>query len=210
MGTITVEEKLEKLKEVFEKCGDERFEFHALRVATPEEFYEAIGNAKKSNPHGAFVEQHSIEEYSNMRFLFVTLDGKAGIAITSDNNIVSIFNGGEQRGVLKTLLPTAIEFGGRKLDNYNAPKLSATYELYGFNPISKTEFDKKFAPSDWNYERDGEPDIVFWIHDDERARDVLYNFGGYDIDWTNIKLFTTYHEAEKYRDDLLNEKKHMN
>ena len=42
----------------------------------------------------------SIDEYKDMK-LYITLDGCAGIAITPDKNIVSIFNGGEKKGVLK-------------------------------------------------------------------------------------------------------------
>lgn len=181
---------------------DNHFKFFPLKSATPKEFYEAIRKAKKTNPFGSFVEQHSVEEYSKMRFLFLTLDNTAGIAITEDNNIVSIFNGGTQRGVLKTLLPMALEVGGNRLDNYDSDKLSSLYELYGFDPISNTEFDKTFAPDDWNYERDGEPDIVFWLHNGDNVGDVILNFGTYDIDCDNVKKFSTYEEAEKFRDSI--------
>lgn len=139
MGDFAISEELKKAFE------SKNIKYYPIRTATAEEFYEAIGRAKETNDHGAFV----------------TLDGTAGIAITKDNNIVSVFNGGQQKGVLKTLMPVAIENGGRKLDNYNSDKLSAMYELYGFNPVSMTEFNEKFAPHDWDYERDGTPDIVF-------------------------------------------------
>lgn len=178
--------------------------FYAIRIATPEEFYEAIGKAKETHPYGAFVTQHKLEEYAKMR-LFITIDGKAGIAITEDNNIVSVFNGSEKRGVLKTLLPVAIQQGGRKLDNYNSPGLSAIYELYGFNPVSKVKFNSKFAPDDWNYERDGEPDVVFWIHNGDSAEDVVLNFGRYLVPWDAVQEFRTYEEAEEYRDKLIDE-----
>lgn len=203
MGTFTVNDKLKKLEQLFQ---DSNFKFFPLKLVTPEEFYVAIGEAKKTNKYGTFVDQHSIEEYSQMRFLFLTLDNKAGIAITTDNNIVSIFNGGEQRGVLKTLLPTAIEFGGNKLDNYDVDKLSGLYELYGFDPVSNVEFDKTFAPEDWNYDRDGTPDIVFWLHNGDEVSDVLLNFGGYDVDWSIVEKFSTYEEARAYRDSKAKQK----
>lgn len=143
-----------------------------------------------------------------MQCLFLTLDSKAGIAVTNDHNIVSIFNGGEQRGVMKTLIPTAIEAGGNKLDNYDSDKLSSMYELYGFKLVSKCEFNETFAPKDWNYERDGKPDIVFWSHNGDSSENVVLNFGDYVVDWSNVKLFSTYEEAEKYRnsqqENLLN------
>ena len=129
MGNFTISEEL---KRAFKERNIECFE---IREASPEEFYDAIGRAKISNEHGAFVTQHSVEDYSQMQHLFLTTDGSAGVAITSDGNIVSIFNGGEKRGVLKTLLPLAIEHGGRKLDNYDSEKLSAMYELHGVLPM---------------------------------------------------------------------------
>ena len=76
------------------------------------------------------------------------------------------------------------------------------YELYGFNPISKTPFDRRFAPDDWNYDRDGTPDVVFWIHNGDSAADVVLNFGTYLVDWEYVKDFRTYDEAEEYRDRL--------
>ena len=198
MGDFTIGESLRR---AFEKSG---ITYYELRNASPEEFYVAIGNAKQTNPHGPFVTQHEVDEYREMR-LFITLDGKAGIAITKDGNIVSVFNGGEKRGVLKTLLPVAIEQGGRKLDNYDSPKLSTMYELYGFNPVTKVRFNDQFSPEDWNYERDGTPDIVFWIHNGDSAVDVVLNFGKHDVSWENVEEFGTYEEAEKRRDKIIEE-----
>ena len=198
MGDFTI---TDELKKAFE---ERKITYYPIRPANPEEFYEAIGHAKEVNEYGPFVTQRTTEEYGEMR-LFITIDGKAGIAITQNNNIVSIFNGGEKRGVLKTLLPVAIENGGRKLDNYNSPGLSAMYELYGFHPISKVRFDSKFAPDDWNFERDGEPDVVFWIHNGDNAADVVLNFGRYDVPWDSVQTFDTYEEAEEYRDKVIEE-----
>lgn len=197
MGDSTISDGL---KEAIKQKGIACYE---IRTATPEEFYEAIGAAKSVNEHGAFVTQHSIEDYRSMKHLFLTIDGKAGIAIAEDNNIVSIFNGGQKKGVLKTLLPLAIEKGGRKLDNYGSEKLSAMYEMYGFNPVSKTEFNCQFAPDDWNYQRDGQPDIIFWIHNGDSAEDVILNFGRYQVPWDSVETFDTYEEAEEYRDKLI-------
>ena len=199
MGDFTI---TEKLKEAF---INQNIEFIPIKEATAEEFYQAIGNAKNINEYGAFVTQHTVDEYGDMQHLFITLDGTAGIAITKDNNIVSVFNGGEKRGLLKTLLPIAIENGGRKLDNYSSKKLSSMYELYGFNPISKVKFNSKFAPDDWNYERDGTPDVVFWIHNGDSAADVVINFGRYVVPWDAVQEFATYEEAETHRDDIIKE-----
>ena len=199
MGNFAI---TEQLKEAFKKQGITYLE---IKNASPDEFFKAIGSAKKLNVHGAFVTQHNIAEYKDEMKLFLTVDNKAGIAVTKDGNIISIFNGGENRGVLKTLLPIAIDNGGEKLDNYNSKKLSSMYEMYGFNPVSKTKFNCKFAPDDWNFERDGEPDIIFWIHNGDKAEDVVLNLGRYKVPWDAVQEFDTYEEAERYRDNLLSE-----
>lgn len=198
MGDFAITEDLRKA------FKEQNIVYYPIRPATPDEFFEAIGHAKEVNPYGPFVTQRSREEYSDM-LLFITTDGQAGIAIERDGNIVSIFNGGSRRGALKTLLPLAIEKGGRKLDNYDSPGLSGMYELYGFNPVSKVRFDSRFAPDDWNYDRDGTPDVVFWIHNGDSAADVILNFGRYDVPWDLVQTFGTYEEAGSFRDKLIEE-----
>ena len=104
-------------------------------------------------------------------------------------------------------MPVAIQHGGNKLDNYNSPRLSALYELYGFNPVSSVKFNSCFAPDDWNYERDGEPDIVFWIHNGDSVEDVVINFSRDVVPWDCVTNFNTYEEAAAYRDSLIESSK---
>jgi len=51
----------DSLKNAFNK---KKIDFYELRIATPEEFYNAIGQAKRNNPYGAFVTQHEIGDYA--------------------------------------------------------------------------------------------------------------------------------------------------
>lgn len=60
-----------------------------------------------------------------------------------------------------------------------------------------------WGPDDWNYERDGKPNVVFWIHNGDHAEDVVLNFGRYLVSWDAVQEFSTYDEAERYRDDLI-------
>ena len=51
MGNFTI---TDSLRRAFQEMN---ITFFVLRIAEPEEFYEAIGKAKQQNEHGAFVTQ---------------------------------------------------------------------------------------------------------------------------------------------------------
>ena len=89
--------------------------------SNPSSFYAAIGDAKQGSDHGAFVTQHEVEEYANMQLFLDDAKG-VGVAVTSDGDIVSVFkNPGRSavRGSVSSILLTAIQNGGVKLDNFN-------------------------------------------------------------------------------------------
>ena len=170
-----------------------------LIAASASEFQNAIKVAKQVNAYGMFVDKHSVVDYERMTTI-LTSNKTAGVAIEDDGNIVSLFSSGRHCGVIRTLLPVAIWLGGRKLDNYSSARLSAMYEMYGFYPISKVAFDREYAPENWNYDRDKEPDIVFWIHNGDSAADVVQRLGSYMVTWNHVESFATYEEARAYRD----------
>lgn len=61
----------------------------------------------------------------------------------------------------------------------------------------------EYAPDDWNYERDGRPDIIFWIHNGESAEQIAKTLGTREMpDLSHLPLMD-YEEAAKYRDGLL-------
>lgn len=131
-----------------------------------EKFHQAITAAKANNAFGAFVHAYSQEIYQGMS-LYLLNDGSkkgvAGVAVTSDGDIVSVFKHPDcsVSGVaLKYLIPKALANGGRKLDCFNG-FLPGHYAKLGFVPTSKVKFNDEFAPEDWNYARDKRPDIVF-------------------------------------------------
>ena len=144
----------------------------------PSSFYAAIGEAKQKNKHGAFVTQHEVDEYANMR-LFLDDTKGVGVAVTADGDIVSVFKNPKintARGSVSSILLTAIQNGGVKLDNFNGD-LSGMYNDHGFIPVARTAFVDEYAPDDWNYERDGRPDIIFWIHNGESVEQIAKTLG---------------------------------
>ena len=170
-------------------------------------FHQAIGRAKQNNMHGAFVTQHEVSEYANDA-LFLSEDGNTGVAVTPDGDIVSVFKNpnGKAKKAVHSILLTALENGGVKLDNFDGA-LSDMYWNHGFIPVVRTSFDPEFAPTDWNYARDGQPDIIFWVHNGEDAQTVARRIGEYgDLpDLTKLPVMS-YDEAAAYRDNILKQR----
>ena len=169
----------------------------------PSSFYAKIGEAKESNPYGAFVTQHEIEDYAKMR-TFLNDDGTVGVAVKDDGDIVSVFKNkkNKSKDAVSSILLTALENGGTKLDNYDGV-LSKMYLNHGFIPVARTAFVDEYAPSDWNYERDGRPDIIFWMHNGNDVETVARNIGTQEMPDLNALPLMEYDEAAAYRDGLI-------
>lgn len=164
-------------------------------------FFTALKSAKYKNPYGPYVTLHDVEDYSKCKSLFLLYDNTAGIAIEEDGNIISVFSDQTHRGVLRYLLTAAVNVGGNKLDCFGSERLRALYHQRGFIPICKTKFVRKFAPDDWNYERDGEPDIIFWIYDYRNQTPM--NDVCVKVDWENIVSVPSYDQAWEYREQVI-------
>jgi hypothetical protein len=167
-------------------------------------FFDAINTAKKEIPHGPYVTAHTPNEYLQMK-TFLTSDGHAGVAVTKDGDIVSVFNNSSKskiKGGATQLLVTALENGGKKLDNFDGT-LSRIYEQHGFVPVAKTKFNKEFAPPDWKPEF-GEPDIMFYVHNGDTTTKIANKVGEYELfPKDKVPMFNTYDEAAAYRDKVL-------
>jgi hypothetical protein len=140
-------------------------------VDRPDLFALAIQGSKANNPSAASVYVYPVEEYSAMR-LFLTSSGKSGFAIKPDGDIVSVFNyDPDNKGVVHAMLPLAVQLGGRKLDAFDTvlPKL---YGMHGFRAVARLPWNDEFSPEGWNKQdyrayNNGEPDVVFMVHDPE-------------------------------------------
>ena len=182
-----------------------------MRQADATTFYEKIGQAKQNNSHGAFVTQYKKSDYKNMLPLLGD-NGNVGVAVKQDGDIVSVFKNDSSNAniVVSSILLTAIENGGVKLDNFHG-SLSNMYADHGFIPVARAEFVDKFAPPDWNYDRDKRPDIIFWIHNGDSTSDVADNIGKYPMVSDMLKNVPKfygiegYDKAAAYRDQILND-----
>lgn len=83
--------------------------------------------------------------------LYASQDGGVGVAVTDDGDIVSVFKNptiNQSRKAVSSILFTALENGGVKLDNFGSDALSNMYLQHGFIPVARTAFVDEFAPSD--------------------------------------------------------------
>jgi len=134
-------------------------------VDDPELYYDAVSLAKERNEYGQFVDAGSVESLSEKR-MFLYAGGEAGFAVGEDGNITNVFKNPDftkRKGTVYEMLSQAVDKGGDRLDNYDGA-LTTFYAQSGFQPEARLEFNREFAPDDWNYERDGEPDIMFSRH----------------------------------------------
>lgn len=127
-----------------------------------DEINKEVFNTKDSKWFGAYVHTHEPKEYAEVDQLHLLEGSEGGFAIKS-GDIISVFKHPKvKRSLLGELIPKAIQMGGTHLDCFNGI-LPTLYSKFKFMPVSKVKFNREFAPEDWNYARDEEPDIIFMI-----------------------------------------------
>lgn len=152
--TRRISEVSTKIDEELDKRGI-RHTKQAVRHASAQEFHDAIIKAKKENPNGWMVDAHEISDYEN-NLCLLTEDGKSGIAITKDGDIISVFSSVARDSRLEKLMQMAIAAGGKALDCYylvgedgTIKGLPDLYARFGFKVDATTPFNEEFAPDDY-------------------------------------------------------------
>lgn len=158
----------------------------SITQVSASQFHKAISAGKSQAKHGWMVDVHSVKEYRGMR-CYLTADGKSGIAIKRDGNVVSLFSAGGG-GKLGKLLPFAVAAGGRKLDCFGGG-LQNMYAAYGARATGKTPFLEEFAPDDWD-RGDGKPDIVAMTLPSSLDELVKSYDKSRTIDMSKVRTFT--------------------
>ncbi len=181
-------------------------------------FSVALETAKTANPNGGMVDSQSVESLSqNGARVFMRPGGGAGVAVEADGNIVGVFKNPD---ILKAgrsvydLLYSALAQGGNHLDcyaTYAKHDLSSKYAQFGFEPVAWLEFNREFAPDDWNYEKWGEPDVVMWVHNGDTVEDIISREEPYRV-WTKedihtLPKFEDYDEAKAYQNKVREQQK---
>lgn len=180
----------EEYEDMAEDWGTDDAESETPEIETvtvePDEYNQSINEFVEADPEkGAFLTVHSPEELAD-HTLLMTEDRGAGVAVSPEGDVQNLFNhtGPEDAG--DELIQKAIAAGGRTLDCYDG-YLRRLYTKHGFREVGRMEFVREFAPDDWNYEKYGEPDVVFMAYaPDELSTEISNQY--YETDeWTDAK-----------------------
>lgn len=177
----------------------------AVSVRSPESYHpksaeaftNALVEAKKTVPERAAwrVASPTAEEflqYHRNPKMYVTKGGGT-VAITEDGDIVGLCKcyGDGLSGT--DLLAFAVAKGGKKLDAFSG--LFDFYSKRGFEPVSWTHFDERYAPPDWVKGRDAPEPIIFWKYTGKQTSVTCEQF------LSEVSPSKDYGEAEKIRDE---------
>lgn len=92
---------------------------------------------------------------------YVATGGGVGFTLVPGGEIVNIFNNTGIKLCGREALAKAVRLGGRKVFCFDG-FLRKLYEKFGFVEVTRAKWDPMFAPSAWNYDKYGKPDVV-WL-----------------------------------------------
>ena len=182
-------------------------------TSDPQLFSTALEEARQKNPHGLMVSPKTVEELNQPGTrTFMSSDNMAGALVTADGDIEAVFKNPQSKAkqAATSLLITAVENGGRKLDCYG-DELVHTYNGRGFEAVARIPFNAGAVEDGWTY---GAKDVyVMKLLDGVTAQDIAGRLrmdeadGGFhmqtDAELANLPVFDDYDEALAYRDSLL-------
>lgn len=182
-------------------------------TSDPQLFSTALEEARQKNPHGLMVSPKTVEELSQPGTrTFMSADNMAGALVTEDGDIEAVFKNPQSKAkqAATSLLITAVENGGRKLDCYGTG-LVRTYNDRGFEAVARIPFNAGEVEDGWTY---GNQDVyVMKLRDGVTAQDIAGRLGmneadgGFhmqtDAELANLPVFDDYDEALAYRDSLI-------
>jgi len=174
---------------------------HAGGAETGDRFHRAITEAVAGHPLGAAVEIKDVSEYQKEGYkLILADDDTAGVAVTPDGDLVSVFKKPGSKAKILDHLKEAVEQGAETLDAYDINGfLPNLYQNIGFRPTGRIKFNREYAPEGWPYDKAGEPDIVFMTRDPNRPVDPNYD---YNAEREQVPLHESYDDAVAARDAI--------
>ena len=137
--------------------------------------YPIFMESLKRSRHPASLTWYSKEEYARSGTKLYKVAGfDAGFAVKGDGDIVSVHNNTNIRNVAPAMIKKAVELGGTHLDHYSYRRLNDVYSGAGFEEYEEYPWDDRYAPENWDYEKDGKPPVKMrglksWIDAQRKA-----------------------------------------
>lgn len=106
-----------------------------------------------------FITSISFEHYhDNLKGLYLSDSKNSGFGITKENELVALFAlPGSHEG--KAAVQAAIELGASWIFFFDGHLLKF-YESLGFKVTLREAWNDEYAPTGWNYEKYGRPDVI--------------------------------------------------
>jgi hypothetical protein len=120
---------------------------------------------KSSRPE--FLTPYTAEEMKGWNH-FITED-EVGFTLTDKMDIIAVVNNSGQKGAGVAAVTQALAQGGQTLDCVDG-FFGDYYLRFGFVEAWRVKWDDAKAPSGWNYEKYGRPDIVGYEYPGELSR----------------------------------------
>jgi hypothetical protein len=163
-------------------------------------FHKLITQSKSINKFGASVHVYEPGEYAQMR-LFITPDGKAGVALKPDGDLVSGFSNQEvdKPRRIAQLLGLAIKEGAIKADSFDTV-LPQYYIDFGLLPVAQDKWNEEFKPEKWDKEvfkqwNNGEPDVIYYVYKGGDRSTISERAGEFGS-WKDLKKDVPYAEYD--------------
>jgi len=137
-------------EEVIEE-GPENLSYEVSVASNPEDeivqkFYDSLYAGKRSG----FLSPYTLDELALMD-LYLLEGHHAGFAIKDGDDIVSVHNNSDLRGLGSEFLRMAKESGGARLDHFDG-FLSGLYRAHGFTDVYEIyQWDEQYQPAAWDY-----------------------------------------------------------
>lgn len=135
-----------------------------FKQVTPEEF----AKLRDTSSRNAWLTPYTPDEMKDFK-LFMSDDG-VGFAIKPDGDLVNIFNNSGKKGAGAEAIAHGIEQGAKKLDCVG-DYLAGRYNEAGFVLKHVDAWNDAYAPKDWDYEKQGRPNIYYFEFPETLSRE---------------------------------------
>lgn len=128
-----------------------------------QQFNKSITDAKASRPvvDRWRVDVHTAQEYKEEGCKCWKSPGGSTIAVTNKGDIISVCKHSNDKTMSGSdILQRAVKMGGTKLDSFAGNHVF--YTKNGFEPVSWTRFNEKYAPEGWKESGCGKEPVIFY------------------------------------------------